>query len=246
MRNALVFQHVAHEILGTLHPLVKQAGIRIRYANFGREPNLKINSKSYDGLIILGGPMGVYEADKYEHLKVEMECIREFIADDKPILGICLGAQLIAATLGAKVAPAAESEVGWYDVALTDEGQKDPIMGVMQESQKIFQWHFDSFQLPDGAVWLASSNACTYQGFRWGTKVYGFQFHLEVDEKMIHRWLDLPAHQNLFAGDEGVAVREMIREQTSQYIAASKEMSNRVFRNYINMVNARSRLRHRP
>jgi GMP synthase (glutamine-hydrolysing) len=246
MRNILVFQHVAHEILGTLHPLLKQAGSRIRYANFGRYPDLAVNSQNYDGLVILGGPMGVYEADRYPHLNTEIACIKEFIADDKPILGICLGAQLVAAALGASVAPAQEQEVGWYDVNLTEEGAKDPVLGAMKASEKIFQWHGDAFQLPDGAQWLATSNACPYQAFRWGSKTYGFQFHLEVDEKMIHRWLDLPAHANLFVGENGKLRQEEIRTETARYIQASKELSTRVFRGYINTVNARSKLRHKP
>src|SRR5688572_4363115 len=118
MRKILVFQHVPYELLGTLHPLLKKAGFRIRYVNFWRYPDATVDISSYDGLIVLGGPMGVYEAAEKPHLTFEMQCIREAIKQEKPVLGICLGAQLIAAALGAKVAPASQPEIGWYPVTV--------------------------------------------------------------------------------------------------------------------------------
>lgn len=230
MKKVLVFQHVAHEILGTLHPLLRQEGFRIRYANFGRGDHPDLNVESYDGLVILGGPMGVYEADKHRHLADEIRAIQDAIARDKPVLGICLGAQLIAAALGAKVEKGPTKEIGWYDVSLTEDGAKDPVLGCLSPTEKIFQWHQDFFELPKDAVWLATSPACKYQAFRYGANVYGFQFHLEVDEPMIERWLRLSAHAELFRSEFSA---DAIRASTHTHVSRLKELSAKVFTSYL-------------
>ena len=103
MRRLLVCQHVAHEILGTLDPLLRNSGFRIRYVNFGREPDAKPSIEKYDGLIVLGGPMSAYDTDVHPHLEIEIDTIREAVDAGIPVLGICLGAQLIARALGARV-----------------------------------------------------------------------------------------------------------------------------------------------
>ncbi len=225
-----MFQHVAYELLGTLHPLLKKAKFRIRYANFGRLPNLTVDMSRYDGLIILGGPMGVYEAKAHPHLTHELECIEEAIRTDKPVLGICLGAQLVAAALGAEVKPSEKKEIGWYDVSLTKDGKKDPLLGELEEKEKIFQWHGDTFAIPKGAEWLAKSEACPHQAFRYGDKVYGFQFHLEVDEPMIERWLAVPYNRDQLKGFAGP---DAILADTHQYIARQKQLGKKVFSHYI-------------
>jgi GMP synthase (glutamine-hydrolysing) len=235
MKRILVFQHVAYEILGTLHPLLKKAGFRIRYANFGRRHHA-IEMNRYDGLVILGGPMGVYEADRYPHLLDEIKAIQQALHDDKPILGICLGAQLIAAALGANVKRSPNREIGWYDVSLTEEGKRDPVLGELQSPERIFQWHQDSFEIPSEAVWLARSEACPQQAFRYGDKVYGFQFHLEVDEQMIERWLKVPAHRSELEVFGGKDLPDTIRSHTAHHIARLKAVSQKVFSRYIDLV----------
>ena len=123
MKKLLVVQHVAHEILGTLNPLLKRAGFRIRYVNFARYPEAEPSLDGYDGLIILGGPMSVYDADRFVHLTTELKLIEHAMERELPILGICLGAQLIAKALGASVYPNEEKEIGWYDVSPRDEAE---------------------------------------------------------------------------------------------------------------------------
>ena len=191
----MVFQHVPFEILGTMHPLFKQDNFRIRYINFGRHANSRPNLKRYRGLIILGGPMGVNDVSRYPHLQTEIDLIRKAIDKDIPILGICLGAQLIAAALGAKVSKSSKPEIGWSTVKLTEHGRVDPLFKHFRQQEKIFQWHNDTFEIPIGAVHLASTDVCPHQAFRYKDNVYGFQFHLEADEPLIERWLETPAHQ---------------------------------------------------
>lgn len=191
MKKILVCQHVAYEILGTLNPLFKSHGFRIKYINFGREPSAKPSLEGYSGLVILGGPMNVDEIEKHPHLAHEVELIQKAVEKKMPVLGICLGAQLIAKALGAKVTRHHTKEIGWVDVSLTEEGKKDSLFAHFQTTEKIFQWHSDAFELPKEAVHLASSIDCKHQAFRYGDNVYGFQFHLEVDEPMVHRWLKI-------------------------------------------------------
>src|ERR1041385_5239346 len=124
VKRLLVLQHVAHEILGTLDPLLKRAGFRIRYINFSRHPDAQPSVDGYDGLVILGGPMSVDDSDRLPHLVTEMHLIEQAMKRDLPVLGICLGAQLIAKTLGAAVYPNREKEIGWYDVAPSDDAKK--------------------------------------------------------------------------------------------------------------------------
>lgn len=231
MKKILVFQHVGHEILGTLHPLIKDAGLRIRYVNFGRHPDAEAKIGTYDGLVILGGPMGVWEKDKHPHLVREIECIQETIAQKKPVLGICLGAQLIASALGAEVKPAKQKEIGWCKVTLTNEGKEDPVVGGLHKTEKVFQWHYDAFALPKDSAWLAKSDACQYQAFRHGDRTYGFQFHLEVDTPMIDRWLTLPANQSALTDEE----RETIRRETAERIGHNLENGTQVFKNYLDL-----------
>lgn len=233
MKKVLVFQHVAWEILGSFHPLLKDAGFRIRYINFGRDPHAKPKVKEYDGLIVLGGPMGVYEHDKHPHLHTEVHCIRDAIEQGKPVLGICLGAQLIASALGAEVKPNGTKEIGWYDLSLTEAGKKDPVLGHLGDREKIFQWHGDTFGIPKGAEWLAKSDACTNQAFRYGEKVYGFQFHLEVDETMMQRWLAEPSNLKEIEELGGPGHLQQIKTDTPKYTARQTELSNAAFGKYI-------------
>ena len=116
MRKLLVFQHVAHEILGTFNPLLKRAGFRIRYVNFGRHPGGATELGGYHGLVVLGGPMSVYDDHRFPHLMTEMKLIEDAMQRNLPVLGICLGAQLIAKTLGADVYASKQKEIGWYDL----------------------------------------------------------------------------------------------------------------------------------
>ena len=147
MKKLLVLQHVPHEILGTLNPLLKRAGFRIRYVNFARHPDAEPSLDGYHGLVVLGGPMSVNDADQLPHLTTELRLIEEAMRRDLPVLGICLGAQLIAKTLGADVYPNQEKEIGWYDVSPTEAAEQDPLLAAFRRTEKLFQWHGDTFDL---------------------------------------------------------------------------------------------------
>lgn len=236
MAKILVFQHVAHEPLGILDPMLREAKHRIRYVNFFRDPDIKPSLEGYKGLIILGGPMNVDEIEKYPHLKTEIECIKQAIEMDIPILGICLGAQLIAHALGSDVYLADEFEVGWYPLKRNKEGRSDPIVQHFSDEEMIFQWHARTYDTPAKAVNLISSNICPNQAFRYGDKVYGFQFHLEVTEPVIYRWLHLPEHEedlNMCTKHESL---EQEQAETERHLPNSIQLARRVFGEFITLL----------
>ncbi|MGI9289853.1 MAG: type 1 glutamine amidotransferase [Gammaproteobacteria bacterium] len=242
MKRLLVFQHVPHEILGTFNPLLKQAGFRIRYINFGRTPDEQPNVEKYDGLIILGGPMCVDQTDSHPHLLTEIKAIETAMQNNMPVLGICLGAQLIATTLGAKVKRNPVKEIGWYDVTPTEVGTKDPLFSCFNGTEKIFQWHGDTFEIPHGGEHLATSPECTNQAFRYGERTYGLQFHLEVDEPLIQRWLKTPVHiRELEELPEQRFRPEHILKETEQYIDNTHDLGDRLFGEYISLFSSRVR-----
>jgi len=229
MRKLLVCQHVPHEILGTLNPMLKRAGFRIRYVNFGRHPDAKPTLDGYDGLVVLGGPMSAYDDHQLPHLIVEMKLIESAMQRNLPVLGICLGAQLIARTLGARVYANHIKEIGWYPVAPSDQAEQDPLFGGFGKSETLFQWHGDTFDIANGAIHLAWSRHCTNQAFRYGNNVYAFQFHLEVDEPMILRWLKVPENRKEIASLHGDIDPDQIHLQTGRHIGRLHELSDRVF-----------------
>ncbi len=236
MKRILVFQHVPHEILGTLDPQLKAAGFRIRYVNFGRTPDAQPEVQKYDGLIVLGGPMCVGQSEQYPHLGTEIAAIQEAIKQRLPVLGICLGAQLIAAALGARVVKNPVREIGWYDVTPTPAGEQDPLFQCFQGIEKIFQWHGDTFDIPPAAVHLATSPDCAHQAFRYGDRTYGLQFHLEVDAALIQRWLATPVHVRELEElhDDRMGKRRILAD-TSQFIDRSTALGEQLFGEFIRL-----------
>lgn len=229
----LVFQHVPYEPLGTLDPLLKEAGFRIRYINFGRDASQRPSLEKYAALIILGGPMNSDQIDTYPNLITEVAIIREAIERDMSVLGICLGAQLLAKALGGQVSRNAVREIGWYDVELTDFGSNDAVLSSFGRKQQVFQWHEDGIELPQEAVHLARSSASEVQAFRYGEHVYGFQFHLEVDASLIGRWLTIPDHRQVLAAEQGHIDPDAILRQVPDNIDALQALSRETFSRWI-------------
>jgi GMP synthase-like glutamine amidotransferase len=140
---------------------------------------------AFDALLILGGPMNVDQHDRYPWIVQEKAFIRRAIDDAKPVVGVCLGAQLIARALGASVMKNPVKEIGWDAVSLTSDGQSDPVFRGFPALSPIFQWHGDTFDIPEGATLLASSTRCAHQAFRYADRTYAFQFHVEMTPDII-------------------------------------------------------------
>lgn len=244
--KVLVFQHVPFEPLGTLDPLLKEHGFRIRYVNFSRDPAQRPRLAGYDALIVLGGPMNVDEVGDYPNLATEVELIREALERGRHVLGICLGAQLLAKALGGVVAPNGAHEIGWHEVRLTADGETDPVLSALDSPAPLFHWHGDRFELPPGASHLAESALCANQAFRYGELALGLQFHLEVDRALIERWLTVPVNRRLLAGLQGRVDPEAIRRETPALIAALEARSRRVFGRWIEQFGLPRRRRALP
>ncbi len=232
----MVFQHVPYEPLGTLDPLVRSQRHRIRYINFGRNPDAKPDIDGYDALIILGGPMNIGQENDYPHLITEKDVIKQAMKLDIPILGICLGAQLIASSLGAKVTKAAKKEIGWYNMAATNEGKKDPLMSVFNPQEKIFQWHEYTFSLPKDSKLIVKGEQLANQAFRVNKNVYAFQFHLEASLALVKRWLELPQHLQELGLDKAKERVETIWEQTLENMPRSLILSEQVFSQFLKLL----------
>jgi GMP synthase (glutamine-hydrolysing) len=246
MPRLLVFQHVAVEPLGTLDALIRARGHRIRFHNFERHPDAQPDIDRYRGLVVLGGPMNVEDQHRRPHLKTELLAIERALKQEKPVLGICLGAQLLAHVLGAPVSRHRQPEIGWCDVRFSAAGRTDAVLGVAGERLPVFQWHSYSYELPQGATHLASSDICEQQAFRYGDTAYGFQFHLEADAPVIERWLGLPSFRTELAAAGLPTHEDAIRDQTAALVAATRGTADAVFNNFLDLVGRPRRRRPLP
>jgi GMP synthase (glutamine-hydrolysing) len=175
-----------------------------------------------------------------------MEIIREAVDRNISVLGICLGAQLLATALGGSVERNPTREIGWYDVDLTEEGANDPVLSTFSGVQRVFQWHEDGIQLPPGSVHLAASESSYVQAFRHGDHAYGFQFHLEVNQSLIERWLTVPANQKTLLEEAGRIDPEAIRQQTLDSVTALEALSRETFSRWIDRFEISPRRKRLP
>lgn len=236
MPRILVFQHVAAEPLGTLDPLIRRRGHRIRFVNFEREPDAQPQVDRYRGLVVLGGPMNVSDHAHRPHLLTELRAIERALHLGRPVLGICLGAQLLAHVLGAPIRRLQRAEIGWYDLVTTSAGREDSVLGALGLGTQVFQWHGCHFEVPSDAVHLARTEGCEQQAFRWGTNAYGMQFHLEMDAALIQRWLDTPAYRQELL-ESGLPHNDAaIRARTLAHIGSMQAHADVVFNRFLDLV----------
>ena len=212
-KTALALRHVCFEDLGAFAVVLEEAGYDIEYCEMGVDDPDKIATP--DLLIVLGGPIGAYEDDLYPFLKDEIALIEARLAGGQPTLGICLGAQLMARALGARVYPGRAKEIGFAPLTLTAEGRA--LLAPFQD-HPVLHWHGDTFDLPEGAVRLASTAVCDQQGFAYGRHALGFQFHPEAQPQGFERWLI--GHAGEIAATDGIAVPQL-REAMAKHGAAS-------------------------
>ena len=179
MRDVLILQHSAPEGPGAIATALLRRDLDLRVVRICDGEAVPETLADSAALIVMGGPMGVYEADRHPHLRDELRLIEDALRRGRPVLGICLGSQLLAAALGARVYPSGGSEVGWYRVDLTSAAAAD-LFAAAPRHFTALHWHGDVFDLPAGAVHLASSQRTTHQAFRHGDSAYGLLFHLEA------------------------------------------------------------------
>jgi GMP synthase (glutamine-hydrolysing) len=195
MKQVIAVRHVAFEHLGTLAPLLGGRGFRIRYLDAGVADLAAVDPGEADLLVVLGGPIGANEDDRYPYLRDELDLLERRLAAGRPTLGICLGAQLMARALGGRVYPGRAKEIGWAPVRLNPAGERSPLRELASCDYRVLHWHGDTFDPPPGADCLASTPVTPNQAFSLGPKILALQFHLELDPAEIERWLIGHAHE---------------------------------------------------
>jgi GMP synthase-like glutamine amidotransferase len=217
MGRVLVIKHVAHEGLGILRRPIESGSV-VEYVDLFRGATVPSRIDGYDGLIVLGGPMGVYEDDRYSFIRPELKLIEDALKKRVPMLGICLGSQLLAKAAGAKVYKGNAKEIGWHDVTLTEDADYDWLFLGFPDRFRAFHWHGDTFDVPKGSLMLASSELFPNQVIKVGPAAYGIQFHLEVTEQMIREWISV--NQEELAGLNGKVDPKAILDETPERIEA--------------------------
>jgi GMP synthase (glutamine-hydrolysing) len=213
-KQALAIRHVAFEDLGSFEPVLAERGFRVRYVEAsdglsdvdGSEPAL---------VIVLGGPIGAYEDAIYPFLTQELRLLERRLAADRPMLGICLGAQLMARALGARVYPGSRNEIGWGPLTLSPEGRQSPLVRLAGHGQAVLHWHGDTFDVPAGAIRLASTSLYENQAFSWGHCALALQFHPEVTASGLERWF--VGHACEIAATPDISVGRL-REDTRRFV----------------------------
>jgi len=206
--EALVVQNVELEGPGLLRNEMEKAGWSLDIRVMDRPGAVLPGALTgYNTLIILGGPMNVYEEEAYPYLRDVDLLIKEAVKKGLPVLGICLGGQLIAKSLGAPVTRNPVREIGWYKLRLTAEGLRSPLFNGLPEEFPVFQWHGDTFALPGGVSHLATTTGCANQSFSYGGTAFALQFHLEVTPEIINTWAEIYADELEEFGGPGAAGR---------------------------------------
>lgn len=187
LKTAVAIRHLAFEDLGCFEPVLTRAGYKVHYYDIGIDELWTLEPVKTELVIVLGGPIGAYDDDKYPFLRDELDVLEERLSAGRPTIGICLGAQLMARALGARVFPGREKEIGFAPLTLTEGGRASCLS--MFDNEPVLHWHGDTFDLPDGATRLASTAVCENQAFAFGRNAIGMQFHPEAGADGFERWL---------------------------------------------------------
>jgi GMP synthase (glutamine-hydrolysing) len=236
MKRVKVLRHVPNEALGNLEVVLRAEGLQLDVVDCFADDWPDIEREGFDphavaGLVVMGGTMNVDQTDRFGFLATEVQWVRDAIDAQLPTLGICLGAQMMAKALGAKVYPNRVKEIGWYEIELVGEGFGDPLLAGSRPRETVFHWHGDTFDLPAGAALLARGETCRQQAFRYGNRAYGLQFHPEMTAAMVDLWLEAPGMCGEVASLDYIDP-QAIRRRTSAALAEMIPFAQRIFRRF--------------
>lgn len=234
--NVTVLRHVAFEDLGILEDLFAARKWKVTYIEAPVADWAKLDLTKPDLLVILGGPIGVNDEDLYPFLTPELAAIAKRLKADKPTLGICLGAQLIAKALGARVYAASEKEIGWKPLLLSRAGYASPAKHLGPEHTFMFHWHGDTFDLPEGSTLLAGTASSLHQIFSWGKATLAFQCHPEVCAKDLEKWFVGHVFELALAPGTNAKV---LRADTARYGAALEAQGKKCFTEWLDSLSFR-------
>ncbi|MES1262558.1 MAG: gamma-glutamyl-gamma-aminobutyrate hydrolase family protein [Acidobacteriota bacterium] len=232
-REVLVLQHAPCESPGAIQDVLENAGHGLRFIRtFAGEPVPQEPDEQIAGLVVMGGPMGVYEQDIYPFLQDELRLIEACLAAGLPVLGTCLGSQLLAAALGAPVKKGRKKEIGWHPVRLTEAASADSLFASAPRDFTPLHWHGDVFDLPAGAVSIASSELTACQGFRHGGNVYGLLFHMEVNAAILNGMVETFAQE---LQEEKVSGAGILADATT-HLPALRQIAGSVYRRWTGLL----------
>jgi len=219
----LILKHIAIEGPGTIGEYFQQKRYPCKIIELAAGERIPQDLQGITGVIVLGGPMNVYEEDKYPFLADENAFIAKVLEQDIPFLGICLGSQLLAKAAGAKVMKAPIKEIGWRMVDQTKDGARDPLFEGLMDQLIVFHWHEDTFQLPAGATLLSTSTVVRHQAFKAGQYAYGLQYHVEVTEEIIESWIkEYFKIDDINRSVEGKQIMDQYKKLKQQFHAQSQ------------------------
>jgi GMP synthase (glutamine-hydrolysing) len=228
-----VFQHIGCEDLGTFADILAARDVHADHVRLFAGDGMPKDWQRAAALVFLGGPMSVNDEAHYPYLAAEKAVIRSALEQRMPVLGVCLGSQLIAAAVGSRVFPGARPEIGWAPVSLTMEGRQDPVLAPLAQLAAVFHWHGETFDLPHGAARLAFSALTMNQAFRLGQSAYGLQFHLEVDAPMIAAWIR--AYPDDLGADAEATTRRIVGE-TGTHVAPLRMAAAEAMHRFLDVV----------
>jgi GMP synthase (glutamine-hydrolysing) len=232
MKKALILKHVEAEGAGILGHVLNTRDIHIENLSAPRDDLSMVDPLAPDVLVIMGGPVGVYQSPDYPFLQQEIEIMKQRLAADKPVIGICLGAQIMAAALGAKVYQGtAGQELGWNELTLTPEGEQSAARHLCRTKTSMFHWHGDTFDLPENAVLLASSNRYKHQIFQHGKNALGLQCHAEVRTERLKEWEVM--FVGSVTGPDAVLPIAKLRAETANHIEALNVQAGLFFNEWL-------------
>ena len=237
MKKILVIRNVSYETEGMLEPLLRGAGLELNIVDFQQDAAAEPALEGHSGLVVMGGPMGVGDTRRYPHLTRVKRLCAQAMERSVPLVGVCLGAQIMASALGSEVYRNPVREVGWYDLAATGAARRDPLFSQLESHEVVLQWHGDTFDLPGGAVLLASSPDCPNQAFRYGENGYAIQFHLEILKSMVEEWVRRDAARG-WLSERGRISAARILADTRAYMHRSQELGRRVFTRFAGLIAA--------
>ena len=233
-QTMLVLQHVDCEPPAEYEDVLTERGIsveRVLLADGGALPDWR----GFAGIIVMGGPMGAYDTSEFAWLAPELALIRDAVSAGCPLWGVCLGAQLLAYALGARVGPGPRPEVGICQVDLTAQAWHDPVFGGVTGPVPVLQWHADTFELPAGAVLLASSPQYPHQAFRVN-RAYGVQFHVEVPTSLAARWVEIPEYAHSLATVHGAGSAGPLLSELAENWPVMSGVARALFGNWLDAV----------